>query len=332
MPRTATECSTGWVPDRPAVAARIDSADMSGGLFLGLGAAIAWGLTDVAASIAGRRYGSLRVLVTTQVVGVAVLAGIGLVAVVVGGASPVLDPSMIVLASLSGIALCLGYLGAFTALRIGPVSVVSPVISAYGGLTVVLAIVIRGESMTSVQAAGAIVATIGVMLVGLVIDEGWRSTRIAGPGVAFAVLALLGFAFGTLLIAEPTRVLGFLPAITVARIVDSVVAVALLVVALVRRPGWAGQLLSAEGHLVGRVRTWPAWAIVLTAGLLDVAGFVAFGIGLETSLVWLVGLVSSFGPVFAVAVAVLVLGERPRPVQWFGMAAIGLGIVLIGLP
>lgn len=305
---------------------------MSGGLLLGLVAALAWGLTDVAASIAGRRYGSLRVLVTTQVVGVVVLAGLGLVAIRLGGALPAFEPSMVALAGLSGIVACLGYLGAFTALRIGPISVVSPVIAAYGGLTVVLAVVIRGESMTPLQAAGATVATIGVMLVGLVIDDGWRSTRIAGPGVAFAVLALLGFAFGTLIIAEPTRALGFLPALTVARIVDSAAAIALLAIALVRRPRWAAPLLSADGHLVGRTRTWPALIVILSAGLLDIAGFVAFGIGLETSLVWLVGLASSFGPVFAVAVAVLFLGERPRPIQWFGMAAIGLGIVLIGLP
>lgn len=305
---------------------------MSGGLFLGLGAAIAWGFTDVAASIAGRRYGSLRVLVTTRVVGVVVLVGIVLVAIGLGRALPGFDPSMVVLAGASGIVACLGYLGAFTALRIGPISVVSPVISAYGGLTVVLAVVIRGESMSPVQAAGAIVATIGVMLVGLVIDDGWRSTRIAGPGVAFAGLAMLGFAFGTLIIAEPTRVLGFLPALTVARIADSTLAVALLAIALARRPRWAVPLLSAEGRLVGRAKAWPASAVVISAGLLDVVGFVAFGIGLETSLVWLVGLASSFGPVFAVAIAVLVLGERPRPVQWFGMAAIGLGIVLIGLP
>ena len=39
---------------------------------LGLGAALAWGLTDVSAALAGRRYGSLRVVVSTQVVGVSV--------------------------------------------------------------------------------------------------------------------------------------------------------------------------------------------------------------------------------------------------------------------
>jgi chloramphenicol-sensitive protein RarD len=71
---------------------------------------------------------------------------------------------------------------------------------------------------------------------------------------------------------------------------------------------------------------------VVLAGLLDVAGLVSFGIGLETSLVWLVGLASSFGPVAAVIVAVLFLGERPRPVQWLGIVAIAMGIVLIGLP
>ena len=40
------------------------------------------------------------------------------------------------------------YLAYFTALRLGPVSIVSPVIMAYGGATVVLAVLLRGEVLS----------------------------------------------------------------------------------------------------------------------------------------------------------------------------------------
>lgn len=305
---------------------------MSTGLLLALAAASAWGLTDVAASIAGRRLGSLRVLAATQGLGAVVLGAMWLL----GPAGKVADlvgaPSMVAFAALSGLMASAGYLGAFTALRIGPLSVVSPVISAYGGLTVVLAVVFRGEPMTTVQVAGAVVGTVGIGLVGFVMDDGWRSTRIGGPGVAFALLAMVGFALGTMTVAEPTRSLGYLPALTVARISSTALSIGLLVAALRVGSGWAGPLLESPGGLVGRVASWSPVAVVVAAGLLDVLGFVAFGVGLEVALVWLVGLVSSFGPVFAVGIAVLFLGERPRPVQWLGMAAIAVGIVLIGLP
>ena len=75
-----------------------------------------------------------------------------------------------------------------------------------------------------------------------------------------------------------------------------------------------------------------SWAIVLIAGVLDVAGLIVFAIGLEQAETWLVGLVSSFGPAFTILIAVLFLGERLRRVQWLGLLGVGLGMVLIALP
>jgi drug/metabolite transporter (DMT)-like permease len=70
----------------------------------------------------------------------------------------------------------------------------------------------------------------------------------------------------------------------------------------------------------------------VAAGLVDIAGLVAFNIGLEISLAWLVGLASSFAPAVAVLVAVLFLGERPRPIQWFGLLGIAAGLLLVAFP
>ncbi len=101
----------------------------------------------------------------------------------------------------------------------------------------------------------------------------------------------------------------------------------ILVVALVFRPRIAAPLLRG-----GKMRS-RRWLLVLPlTGLLDVAGMVAFAIGLEQSLVWAVGLASSFGPVVAVIVAVGVMGERLRPAQWLGLGGIATGLVVVALP
>ena len=71
--------------------------------------------------------------------------------------------------------------------------------------------------------------------------------------------------------------------------------------------------------------------LVVAAGLLDVGGFVAFAVGLQVSETWLVGITSSFGPVVAVAIGVAVFGERPRPVQWLGLAFVLASVFLIAL-
>src|SRR6188508_2086964 len=160
------------------------------GLLTGLGAALAWGTLDIFSALASRRVGSLVVTTGMQIVGAAL---IWVLAIGSGTEFPT-DPAVIVGASLVGLAGAGAYLSYFTGLRIGPIAVVSGMVSAYGGLTVVLAVLIRGESLTALQAAGAIVATVGVVLTGTSFDQGWRSTRFASRGVAFAVVALVLFA------------------------------------------------------------------------------------------------------------------------------------------
>lgn len=295
---------------------------MSEGLLLGLGAALMWGLTDVCAAIAGQRLGSLRVLATSQLAGVAALIA---VAIALGEGLPT-DPAIVLAGVLVGLAGAGAYLSFFTALRIGPLSVVSPIAAAYGGLTVILAVIIRGESLSLGQAAGAALATIGVVFAGLVFDGGLRSARVVGRGVAFAMVALVLFAVMTVGSAEAIDISGWLPLILLARVTQVVAGWSLLGIGLGLRPRWMGPLLEAPQASSGR-----AVVIAVTAGLLDVVGLISFAIGLDRSETWLVGLASSFGPAVAVIVAVAFLGERLRPTQWLGLAGIGAGLAAVAI-
>src|SRR5512146_2147938 len=145
---------------------------------------------DTASALASRQIGSLRVTAGVQLV-----SSVLLVAAAIGTTSDVpLEPGILAVCGLLGLIGAGAYFAYFTGLRIGPISVVSGMVAAYGGLTVVLAVVIRGESLTLTQAIGAAMATIGVILTGVAFDGGLRATRFAGPGVVFAVLALVLFA------------------------------------------------------------------------------------------------------------------------------------------
>ena len=118
---------------------------------------------------------------------------LGLIAFVAGTSVPG-DATALGMSTLLGLIGAGAYFAYFTGLRIGPISVVSGMVAAYGGLTVVLSVVLRGESLTGLQALGATVATIGVIMTGVAFDGGLRATRFAGPGVVFAVVALVLFA------------------------------------------------------------------------------------------------------------------------------------------
>jgi drug/metabolite transporter (DMT)-like permease len=297
---------------------------VSTGLLLGLFATLAWGCVDVTAALAARRLGSLRVLAGSQAVSVLALAL--LVAA---------DPSRLgddaaagIVAGLPlGIVAAAAYLAYFTALRIGPLSIVSPIIVAYGGTTVILAVLLRGETLLPAQAAGAVIATAGVVLAGLVFGEGsWRGARVVGPGVLVAVLTTLLFAVVTILLASPIRAHGWLPVVLGSRLANAAAGAALLGLALRTHAPRLQPLLWPGGAL-----TRSAAALVVVAGVCDILAFGAYAIGLEVAPVWLVGLASSFGPVIVVMYAVGRLGERLGRTQWLGLALIGAGVVVLAV-
>lgn len=295
------------------------------GLLLGLVASLGWGALDIAVALSTRTVGTLRVLVGSQLVSFGTLVAIAVLFPVALGSSP-LD------GILSGIPLgvlaAAVYLAYFMALHLGPLSIVSPVVVAYGGVTVALAVVIRGEILSGQQAAGVLLVTAGVALAGLVLDGGGdgRWPRLASLGVAAAIVALIGFAILTVALADPIRSHGWLPVLLGSRLGNSLAAVALLVVALGSGARRLEPMLEPSRPWTRRIAVY-----VVLGGAFDVLAFVAYAVGLEIAPVWLIGLSSSLGPVLPVIYAIGWLGERPRPTQWAGLVLIVLGMLALAL-
>jgi drug/metabolite transporter (DMT)-like permease len=299
------------------------------GLDYGLIAAFCWGSTDVFATIGSRRLGSLPVAAIAQ--GASLLVAIALAAS--RGAGLPADPVVLAASLFFGAVAAGAYLSFFTALRIGPLAVVSPVVAAYGGLTVVGSVLIRGESLTTFQALGASLATAGVVLTGIVFDGGWRGTRIVGRGVVFSLIAMLLFTVLTVGMATPIRAAGWLPVVLASRLANAATIWVVLGLVVLLRPVRGRVLLQASSDTPPSGReSARAAAAAGFAGVLDVVGVVAFAIGLEVAPTWIVGLASSFGPVVAVVVAVALWGERLRASQWVGLAGIAAGLVAVALP
>jgi drug/metabolite transporter (DMT)-like permease len=297
------------------------------GLLTGLGAALSWGTLDIFSALASRRIGSLKVTTGIQVVGASMVVALALLT---GTAVPS-DPFVLVGGALVGLAGAGAYLSYFTGLRIGPIAVVSGMVAAYGGLTVVLAVLIRGETLTTLQAVGAALATVGVILTGVAFDGSVRGTKLASPGVAFAIVALVLFAsmsIGSDIVIDRAS---WVEVLIVSRIANALVSVAILAVLVTWFRGPARPLL-AGAERASPVTDRRVVGLVGLAGILDVAGLMVFTYGLEHAETWLVGLASSFGPAVTIVVAVAFLGERLRPIQWLGLAGVLAGMVAIGLP
>jgi drug/metabolite transporter (DMT)-like permease len=300
------------------------------GLLTGLGAALAWGTMDVASALASRRAGSLFVTAGVVLVSATLL----LLATLASGPALPVGMGTFATAGLLGLIGAGAYFAYFTGLRVGPISVVSGMVAAYGGLTVVLSVLLRGETLTLTQAFGAGIATVGVIMTGVAFEGGLRGTHFAGPGVVFAVVSLILFAMMAITTDIALESAGWLQVLLVSRMVTAVTSVvAVLVVAVAarrrgRRPD-ADRVGEAVHGSFGRVGLIAA---ILVAGLLDALGLVSFSIGLETEPTWLVGLASSFGPAVTILVAVAFLGERLKRIQWFGLGGVAIGMIAIALP
>jgi drug/metabolite transporter (DMT)-like permease len=192
----------------------------------------------------------------------------------------------------------------------------------------VLSVAFRDESLTATQAFGAAIATAGVILTGVAFEGGLRGTRFAGPGVIFAVVALVLFSLMAITTDVALESAGWLQVLLTSRLVTAAISIVLVVALAARRVAESAP------------RSSPSWPIprgrvllaILLAGVLDVLGLVSFTIGLETAPTWLVGLASSFGPAVTILVAVAFLGERLKRIQWFGLAGVAVGMIAIALP
>ena len=203
----------------------------------------------------------------------------------------------------------------------------SPVIIAYGGMTVLLSVLLRGETLLPAQVLATVLATLGVVLASVVFEGGsLRGARIVGLGVVFALTTMVLFAVVTVGLAAPIEDHGWLPVITGSRLANTGVAV-LLVLVVGRSSSRRLDVLTAPAQPLDRT----SLGLVIVAGVFDIVAFAALAVGLEVAPTWLVGLASSFGPVIVVGYAVWRLGERPRATQWLGIVLLVVGVVVLAL-
>jgi drug/metabolite transporter (DMT)-like permease len=284
------------------------------GIALGLGAALTWGLADYFAALASRSVGALRV-----VLGFHLTAMIPLTALVIGtDALAHVTASQIPVFVLLGAVGWVSYLAFYGALAIGPISVLSPVVSGYAAVTVVFAVLIVGEHLSAGQAAAVAVTVAGAMVASADVREIARTTleRRAALGfvLALTAMALLGgFVFGVSYYHDR---IGWLGPIFLAR-------------------GFAAIFLLAHTTSTGKLPSLPVprrlVAIIVLLACLDTGGYVFFNIGVGHAATAVVATASAPYAVVPIVMGVSFFRERPTATQWTGVALVIAGLIMLGL-
>jgi drug/metabolite transporter (DMT)-like permease len=255
------------------------------------------------------------------------------VAIARGALTQEYDPVIVGATLLMGVGAGVSYIAVFTAFRLGPLSVVSPTISAYGALSAFLAALFLNEILTTAHILGVVAVGGGITLLGLRTTGSGRGRRasLASPGVAFALIGLLFFAVITVLLTIPIKEYGWSTAITLSRIGNFVTVWVILAVVRSKRkalPRWVRTDLLGEGHPLTRRGLLLAGIV----GIGDTIAFFVFAAALEEGPTWAVSLLSSLGPIIVVFGGYIGYQERLRRPQILGLVLILLGIVLATLP
>lgn len=283
------------------------------GIALGLGAALCWGLADYFASLASRAVGALRVVLGFHLVALVPLA---LLVIATNGLAHLRISQLPVFAALGAVG-WLSYLSFYAALAIGPISVLSPIVSGYAAVTVVLAVLIRGDSLSGGETAAVVITILGAMVasanVRAIVRTHLERRSALGFALALTAMALLGgFVFG---VSYYHRTIGWLGPVFLARAASTVFLVG---------------HTAATGELRERMPVNLRPVIVLLA-LLDTGGYVCFNVGVRHAATSIVATASAPYAVVPVLMGIGLLHERPSRIQWLGVSLVLAGLLTLGL-
>jgi drug/metabolite transporter (DMT)-like permease len=283
------------------------------GIALGLAAALSWGLADYFAAMSSRRTGALRVVLGFHLLATAILAVILFAS---GGGLSELTGGDLAWFAFLGVLGWLSYLAFYRALAIGPISIVSPIVSAYAAVTVICAVLISGEHLSAGEALAIAIALLGVLLASTDLAQVRAIERVAALGIvlALATAILIGaFVYGVSYFSDEY---GWLVPIFLARAFSTLF---ILVTALRGRewrfPNWSRGLVAMIGFIA----------------VVDTVGYVAFNFGVRHADTSIVATAAAPYSVVPIVAGVALMHERPTPTHWAGVALVIAGLVLLGL-
>jgi drug/metabolite transporter (DMT)-like permease len=283
------------------------------GILLGLTAALSWGLADYFAALASRRAGSFRVVLGFHLAAMVLLT---VVLLATGEGLSDVSGSDLAWFAFLGVLGAVSYLAFYRALAIGPISIVSPIVSAYAAVTVVCAVLIGGERLGGGETVAIVVVILGVLLASSDLAQMRHLERIALLGILLALLTAVvigAFVYGVAYFSDEY---GWLVPIFLARGFTTL----FLVLVSLRSGEWRFEDRSPK-------------LLVTIAGIavVDTLGYVAFNFGVRHEDTSVVATAAAPYAVVPIVAGVFLLHERPRATQWAGIGLVIAGLILLGL-
>jgi drug/metabolite transporter (DMT)-like permease len=283
-------------------------------VIFGLAAALGWGCSDLLAAIGSRRMGSRATVMVAQIVG---LLCFGLLWIVTTPEWRLPARDVVILLG-SGCFAGIAYFTAYRGLELGPVALVSPIASAFAAVTVLLAVVLLGESLGPILLSGVVLTIVGVVLASTDLRRFEVEAKRHRRGLPYAFAAMVGFGVAAFVSGSLAKDYGWLPPIALSRVGSLILITA---VTLAMRGRERGGMRRISPRNLG---------IAAVAGVTDIIGVVAYSRGSELGLISIVAAVSATFTLIPVAGGILLFSERPAPNQLVGLVLVIGGLATLG--
>jgi drug/metabolite transporter (DMT)-like permease len=285
---------------------------LPGGVLAGLAAALCLGVADFCVQRVTQRTGWLKGLAWSQLLGVPVMVG---AALAIEG-SPETDWAVWWPVLALGVVNTFGSTALYRAFERGLLSIVSPIASTCGAVTVLIALSFgRGPGLW--LGLASLVLIVGVVLVSAVRDDpsAHKNPDEQRSGISWAAVSAL--VFGAVFYALESAGAAVGPVWTVAGL--RVVAVPLLWSAL----AWErrGEVDDRDGWMPG-----PVGLALVGAVVLDGSGLVAYTMGTQGGQISVVAVLTSMFSAVTVLLAQRYLSEELSKRQWTGLVMTLLGV------
>ncbi|MXY73729.1 MAG: DMT family transporter [Acidimicrobiia bacterium] len=291
------------------------------GVMFGFVTAVTLGINRLLTAVVARRFGVLRSAAVTLTVALLVMVAWALLIDV-----PIeMTTDHLILLTFLGTCVGASFLGSYMALRLGPISVVTPIGSLGTAMTVVYSFWLLGERPGAVQWAGIPIAVLGAVLVSLVIERG-AGIRLVTWGPVFALIGVFVGSLSNAGLKIPIRD-GVDSSLTVITQRVFTVAFVLLVLVVFSRLGLRRRQGGDDSQSPVKI-TWRTGWLLGLVGLIDGVSFISFGYGLAYAPAWLIAIISQSGKVLSVVGGVIFFSERLHRLQWAGVGLILVGVMM----
>ena len=203
----------------------------------------------------------------------------------------------------------------YSAVRLGKLSLVSPINASWGIVPIMISILFLGEKLRFSDSILISIIVLGVMMISL--HPGRDQKQKQNLALLLALISTLAAGLNGIILKFVALEIGQINAVFYLKLFDLILV----------SPGFL--LLSQRPQSTPRDINPRQWSILIVIGILVTAAYLAYVKGLTQGYISIVSPVAAASPVVTVVLAGILLKERIRIHQGIGVAMVLVSVILL---